>query len=1366
MTTQFRLLGPLQVENGGGLVRLNGPKRRALTAYLVVHREAPCSVGRIVDALWDGGASAGAEATVRTYVSQLRGLLKDDGLELASRHGGYVLDVKPDWIDVVRFERAINEALSGTSADRRLRHVEEALELWRGEPLDEFAGAPWADDAARYWTRLRMLALERKVNDLLETGKATDALITVETAVSEHRLHEPLWIALMLARYRCGRQADALSAAREARQVLATELGIDPGPELVELEQRILTQDPTLLQSRGEPSVVGQRSPLPAGVVTFLLTDIVGSTQHWESEANDMSRALLRHDELLAEAVATHGGVMLKHRGEGDSTFSVFARATDAVAGALDAQRALAQEEWATSVPLAVRMAVHTGEALERDGDYYGRTVNRAARLRSRARGGQILVSHSAAEVVRDHLGPGSALQELGEITLADLDRPERVFALSADGVSGTPPSVDHPFVVEPLPLPSALARTAATPFVGRGAEVARLDDRWKAATSTPGAAVFIAGEPGIGKSRLAAEFALAAHADGAAVLYGRCGEGLEVPYQPFIEALRGFVAHVPQVQLPAALGASGAELSRLVPELATQGLGGHTSADPDTDRYRLFEAVADWLATTAAHRPTVLVLDDLQWATKATVLLVHHLVQASALPAVMVVGTYRDTELAQADALQELLADLAANPGYVGVNLSGLDPDAVTELVEYAVGTESSRRGVAQFLVPETNGNPLFVAEMLRHMRETGTFSSRLENEDWSGRGMALPETVRGVIERRLQRLSEASRHALTVAAVFGPEFSLTLLEEVAQPTQPAAILDALDEAVAARVITETKAAPGNYAFDHDVIREVVVAALSATRRARLHWQIAEALASITNEPRSPSTTTQLGTHAKEGMSVGDARQAADWLEQAGKAALDQFAYEEALAYFRAMLAALDRGPADPEQRYRGLIGIGTAGNALVAFDTSYPAWLEAASIANSLQDPTKLGIVRVATYGFGFGIRVGQWDDELERLVNESLELVGPRDSGLRAELLAFRAVKKVRWASPTVLRADGADALAMARRVGDPTTLAYVLNAMSWLYEGSDAGPRREFLREQLECDEAIGREEPVTYILLGSVELQLGEIDKARRTLQYGLDLAREQHKRLPTTYGLIVSAAAALMEGHFSEAERLAAEAHVVGDPRNEVVTLGYQAQMCAARVEQGHAAQFLSALQAVTTAMPLLGAWRAMLAALYGELGQAPDARREFQLLAENGFSAVPRDGYFPLAIRYLAELCCELHEPEPARELLQEVEPYAGQLLVVGMALSVEGAADRSLGQLYWTIGRPDDAEKAFSAALELETEVGASPLAARTRYWHAKFLAQTGPNSDSKRAAVLLDDAIGVTGPLGMTLLERQARELREDL
>ena len=187
---------------------------------------------------------------------------------------------------------------------------------------------------------------------------------------------------------------------------------------------------------------------LPSGVVTFVLSDVVGSTRLWDQAPAATATALARHDVLIADTIAAHSGVLLKARGEGDSTFSVFVRATDAVRAAHAAQIALIAERWPPDAPLSVRFALHTGEALEHDDDYFGPAVNRVARLRGIAGGGQVLMSETTAALVADDLPPGARLVELGEVSLRDLTRPETVWALAGDGL---PEPVAAPTIPAPL---------------------------------------------------------------------------------------------------------------------------------------------------------------------------------------------------------------------------------------------------------------------------------------------------------------------------------------------------------------------------------------------------------------------------------------------------------------------------------------------------------------------------------------------------------------------------------------------------------------------------------------------------------------------------------------------------------------------------------------------------------------------------------------------------------------------------------------------------------------------------------------------------------------------------------------------------
>jgi tetratricopeptide (TPR) repeat protein len=232
-------------------------------------------------------------------------------------------------------------------------------------------------------------------------------------------------------------------------------------------------------------------------------------------------------------------------------------------------------------------------------------------------------------------------------------------------------------------------------------------------------------------------------------------------------------------------------------------------------------------------------------------------------------------------------------------------------------------------------------------------------------------------------------------------------------------------------------------------------------------------------------------------------------------------------------------------------------------------------------------------------------------------------------------------------------------------------------------------------------------------------------------------------------------------------QALVAEIHDIGDPHNLMVALADSVQVSAIRVEQGQAAQVIDGLKNLAEhGPPGTVAWRTMLAALYADPGRLDEAVEQLDAFAPDNFAVIPRDWGFPLAIRYLAETCAQLGDRRRAARLLPEVEPYRGQLLVATLGTSIEAAADPSLGQLYGLVGRPDDANQHFQSAYRLETSMGFAPLAARTRYWHARFLAQTANADDRSQGLSHLAETQATASTLGMVLLERQTKELRHEL
>jgi predicted ATPase/DNA-binding SARP family transcriptional activator len=602
MSLRFGVLGPLEVRSGPETIDVRGAKRRALLAYLLVHAGLPQPLERLVDALDPEPDGSVSPATIQTYISQLRklfGTAPDGEVTLVHRSGGYLLEIAADALDATRFEAAVAAASVEPDARMRLAALVDALALWRGPPLDEFAGLAWADDLARQWTRMYVLAQQLRANALLDDGNHRDARPALEQLVSSYPLHEPFWELLIVARYRCGEQNEALAAAREARAVLARELGVDPGPALVDLEARVLAHDPALAAPAAAPTpgratthIIGS---LPTGVVTFLLTDIEGSSRLWDERNDDMAKALARYEDLVEEVIEHHRGLLMKWRGEGDSTMSVFSNATDACAAAVAIQRCLGSEVWPGGLTLRTRASLHSGEAQLRDGDYYGGTVNRAARIRGLAVGGETLLSRATHDLIADVLPDDVRLADVGEYEMTGLRRNENLFVLEA-------PGIESGDVARQMVNPQA-----ADDFIGRVDDVERALD----ALSTPGI-VTITGPGGIGKTRMMREVQAAAR---------RGDRRYDRFYSVELAGARDRVA------------VEGALQAALVPDTADA----MTSAARPKNR----EGVIDELAAAVEARRSLLALDNCEHVLDAVAELVAGL--TSRCPNLSVLATSRE---------------------------------------------------------------------------------------------------------------------------------------------------------------------------------------------------------------------------------------------------------------------------------------------------------------------------------------------------------------------------------------------------------------------------------------------------------------------------------------------------------------------------------------------------------------------------------------------------------------------------------------------------------------------------------------------------------------------------------------------------
>ena len=613
--------------------------------------------------------------------------------------------------------------------------------------------------------------------------------------------------------------------------------------------------------------------------ITVLFTDLVGSTELVSSlspEAGDEIRR--RHFSSLRRAIADTGGTELKNLGDG--VMVVFSTASAALACAVAMQQAVDRDNRMAEHPLGLRIGLSGGEVSRDTDDYFGDPVIEAARLCARADGGQILV----AELVRAMAGRWVRLDflPLGEIKLKGLPDPVATLALQWEPLTVVDP-------ITPVPLPGRLSVRPGLGVVGRQVELTAIADAFKRVAAGGGREVLlVSGEAGQGKTTLMAEAARAAFDQGALVLFGHSEEDLASPYQLVAEALGHYIAHVSDDQLSTLVGEHGSELVRLVPTLAGRlpDLPASKATDADTERFLLFAAVLALLATVSEHQPVVLVLDDLQWADPGSLLLLRHFASSDQSLPVLVLGNYRDDEVPHSDALRSLLAALHRQNGVSRIELPGLDDTGVVALVEAAAGhaLDDAAVDLAHALYRETDGNPFFVSEVLRHLSETGAIyldaTGRWVAEHGPDR-MTLPDSVREVIGARVGRLGPEAGRVLGTAAVIGRHFDLEVLAPATGTTEDD-LFDILESAAAAALVREHSAAAGRYSFVHALIQHTLYDDLGPSRRARAHRRVAEALEGL-GRGRPDTRLGELARHWVKTSQPADLAKALDYSRRAG---------------------------------------------------------------------------------------------------------------------------------------------------------------------------------------------------------------------------------------------------------------------------------------------------------------------------------------------------------------------------------------------------------------------------------------------------------------------------------------------------
>ena len=775
---------------------------------------------------------------------------------------------------------------------------------------------------------------------------------------------------------------------------------------------------------------------------SVLFTDLVGSTELRARLGEDAADALQRaHDALLAAAVEASGGRVVKNLGDG--IMATFTSAADAVGAAVAMQHA-AWEHRRTrpTEQVELRVGISVGDVSFEGDDCFGTPVVEASRLCAAALGGQIIAADLVRAMARGR--GGHRFEPLGDLELKGLPEP-----LAAAQVLWDPPARDSGAAGRPG-YPPLLVGNGTVAYVGREALLGRLDAAWHEVRQGGCRTVLLAGEPGVGKTHTSAEIARAAYDDGATVLYGRCDEAWGVPHQPFVEAVDHFTAG--SGATGATLGRLPGELARLLPDLAARvgGLAPPVASDPKTEEHRLFEAVTSWLVDASREGGLVLVVDDLHWAAKPTLQLLLHVVRAAAAPGsgarLLVVATYRDTDIDRTHPLSSTLADLRRLSGVERISVDGLTGDEVVAFVETAAGhaLDVDTLALARRVHAETEGNPFFVGEVLRHLVETGVV--RRTEDRWvvvDVESVAVPEGVRDVVGRRVSQLSETANTVLSMASVVGRDFTLDVVGPLVDGGDDA-VLDALDEALRARLVEET--GPDAFRFAHALVRTTLYDELSASRRRRLHRRVADVL-----EKLHADDVVALAHHTVEGgPDGGDLRRAVTYTLAAADQALHARAIADAERRFHQAVELIDDwDDPDPVLRLRAMCGLGEAQR-----DQGDPAHretlLQAAAGAAEI-GATDLLVRAVLANSRGVSSIIGKVDRERVDALERALAALPDAPSAERAMVMATLAAELSFDVASAGRRVELVDAAwALAQTIGDDrleAEAAVRLSMLSW-------------------------------------------------------------------------------------------------------------------------------------------------------------------------------------------------------------------------------------------------------------------------------------------------------------------------------
>ena len=890
----------------------------------------------------------------------------------------------------------------------------------------------------------------------------------------------------------------------------------------------------------------------------------------------------------------------------------------------------------------------------------------------------------------------------------------------------------------------------ASLTLVGRDDELGELRCGLGEAIEGRGGLFLLAGEAGIGKTRLVEELVELAAATDVPSSWGRCWEGGGAPaYWPWQQVIRACVAEAPTPVLARQLGPGAADVAQLAPELRARLPGlvpSSPSPGPDA-RARLFDSVIGYLRAAAGDRALIVALDDLHAADEPSLRLLVRLARELGDSRLLVVGTYRDSEVVSSPRLQRLLAD-AARHGRA-LSLTGIGEEGVAELLARSVGADV-RTAVIRRVHEATDGNPFLALEMARRLQAgPGTDA------------VLLVEDSQLAIARHLESLEPPVVDVLSRASVVGREFELSSLCAV-DGRSPPAVIDDLQHAARAGIVEQSGLA--RWTFSHSLYRERLYDDLPAETRIVIHRRVAEDLEERDGTDAVP--VAELAHHFFRSARGDRGAKAVRYCALAGDDAMASLAFEEAAIFYgRALEALALAGQVDEQRRYDLSVSLGAARFRAGDLPGAREAYGTALAVARALGAPE---LVARAALGFAGMYESAQFADALTtRVLEEALAALPDGDSPVRARILVALAGRRLADRAPWDVIADlSRQGLDMARRIGEAEALEAVL--WEWhrnVFFAPETLEERVAVADELVTSAArTGNRERLIRALewRAADRFEVGDIARAASDLDVAEREARDLRLPLLLWAATFPKVAIALLQGHFGEAERFARQALEAGE-RTEFmpVEMNYIGQLMAIRRQQGRFRE----LEDLTRRHSEKFAWKpddsrwVIRALVLAELGLEEQARAVFESCADVALANSRAAGLRVLSI--VADACWLLRDTERAGAVREALLPYPGRHVLDGIAAYSLGSSDRSLAQTAALLERWDEAEEHFESAQRFHEQVGASVWAAQTRVDQATMLLRRQRPGDELRAADLLRGAAAAYRAMGLPLqLERVAR------